>query len=322
MRSSASICTRPNNRTNILKTKRPSHALQAFEKALALRPAGKYFFRLYVAGATTRSRQALRRVYDLCEAELKGKYELEVIDVYQQPNLARDNQIVATPTFVKEFPKPMRRFIGNLTNLSGHVRRASGPVCQKLRPRLEKIARRQPSSRPAPTYRTRRAPAPASPKPMKPSAPSAAAKWTPSWARARRADQVFTLRKGAEHAYRVLIESMNEGALTLTADKTILYANQCFARMVKCPLEQVMGSSLRRFLSTEDRALLRPLMKRGTKNPAPKIQVLLKAGDGSQLPVQISVRSLAKSDFNGADRQYGADRHDRGPGAAKKCCGP
>ena len=71
----------------------------------------------------------------------------------------------------------------------------------------------------------------------------------------KRGSQVFTLQ-GAEHAYRVLIESMNEGALTLTADKMILYANQCFARMVKCPLEQVIGSSFRRFLSTEDRAAL------------------------------------------------------------------
>ena len=52
--------------------------------------------------------------------------------------------------------------------------------------------------------------------------------------------QVFTL-DGAEHAYRLLIESMNEGALILIRDKTILYANQCFARMVKSPLEQVMG---------------------------------------------------------------------------------
>jgi circadian clock protein KaiB len=72
-----------------------------------------------VAGATTRSRQALRRVYQLFEAELKDRYELEVIDVYQQPNLARDNQIVATPTLVKEFPRPIRRFIGNLTDLTG-----------------------------------------------------------------------------------------------------------------------------------------------------------------------------------------------------------
>jgi circadian clock protein KaiB len=69
-----------------------------------------------VAGATARSRQALRRVYELCEVELKDNYELEVIDVYQQPELARENQIVATPTLVKEFPRPVRRLIGNLLN--------------------------------------------------------------------------------------------------------------------------------------------------------------------------------------------------------------
>ena len=109
--------------------------------------------------------------------------------------------------------------------------------------------------------------------------------------------QVFTL-EGAEHAYRVLIESMNEGALTLTADKTILYANQCFARMVKCPLEQVTGGSFRRFLSAEDRAILRPLMKRPGKSGA-KIQVLLHAADGSQMPAQISIRPTTK---NGANR--------------------
>ena len=110
--------------------------------------------------------------------------------------------------------------------------------------------------------------------------------------------QVFTLH-GAEHAYRMLIESMNEGALTLTADKTILYANQCFARMVKFPLEQVMGSSFRRFLSNEDRTKLRPLMK-GKGAGGSKLQVLLNAGDGSQLPVQISIRPLARSELNEA----------------------
>ncbi|MDD5141670.1 MAG: ATP-binding protein [Verrucomicrobiales bacterium] len=103
--------------------------------------------------------------------------------------------------------------------------------------------------------------------------------------------QVFTL-EGAEHAYRMLIESMNEGALTLTADKTILYANQCFARMVKCPLEQVTGSSFRRFLSEEDRATLRPLMKRSAKSGS-KIPVLLHAGDGSLIPALLSIRELA-----------------------------
>jgi two-component system, NarL family, sensor kinase len=104
--------------------------------------------------------------------------------------------------------------------------------------------------------------------------------------------RVFTLQ-GAEQSYRSLIESMNEGALTLTTDKVILYANQCFARMVKSPLEQVTGSSFRRFLSAEDRATFQRLLKRADGSGA-KIQVLLNAGDGSQLPAQVSIRPLAE----------------------------
>jgi PAS domain S-box-containing protein len=107
----------------------------------------------------------------------------------------------------------------------------------------------------------------------------------------KKGPQVFTLQ-GAEHAYRVLIESMNEGALTLTVDKTILYANQCFAGMLKRPLDEVIGRSLRAFVSAGDRAILRPLMKR-SKSPGTKVQVFLNAGDGSRLPVQVSVRHAA-----------------------------
>lgn len=110
--------------------------------------------------------------------------------------------------------------------------------------------------------------------------------------------QVFTL-EGAGHAYRMLIESMNEGALTLTADAVILYANECFAKMVQRPLEQVLGSSFHRLLSLADQAALRPLLKRTTKSGS-KIQVLLHAGGGSQTPVQISIRPLARDDFKHA----------------------
>ncbi len=110
--------------------------------------------------------------------------------------------------------------------------------------------------------------------------------------------QVFTL-EGAEHPYRVLIESMSEGALTLATDTTILYANQCFARMVKCPLEQVTGSAFRRFLSATDGAALRLLDKQAA-NAGAKIQVHLLACDGSRLPVQISLRPLARKGANGA----------------------
>jgi circadian clock protein KaiB len=102
-----------------MKTNKTHRATQAFEKALATRPTGKCVLRLYVAGASDRSRQAILRARQLCETELNGSFELEVIDVYQQPVLARDGQIVATPTLVREFPRPVRRFIGNLKNTIG-----------------------------------------------------------------------------------------------------------------------------------------------------------------------------------------------------------
>ena len=125
-----------------MKTNKTTRAAQALEKSKATRPtglrradpryavgsgearvasatqAGKYVLRLFVAGATARSHQAVLRVRQLCEAELKDNYALEVIDIYQQPSLARENQIVATPTLIKEFPLPARRFIGNLSNTS------------------------------------------------------------------------------------------------------------------------------------------------------------------------------------------------------------
>jgi circadian clock protein KaiB len=100
-------------------TKKTNRKARALLRALANRPEGKHFLRLYVAGATARSREVIKRVYQLCEAAQKGNYDLEVIDVYQHPNLARADQIVATPTLVKLRPLPVRRFIGNMSNPAG-----------------------------------------------------------------------------------------------------------------------------------------------------------------------------------------------------------
>ena len=101
------------------KTNKTHRATKAVAKSPATRRKGKYVLRLFVAGATDKSRQAVLRVRQLCEAELKGGCDLEVIDIYQQPKLARVNQIVATPTLIIEFPPPVRRFIGNLANITG-----------------------------------------------------------------------------------------------------------------------------------------------------------------------------------------------------------
>lgn len=99
-----------------MKTKKSGSSTKAFEKALTTRSSAKCLLRLYVAGASARSRQAILRARQLCETEFNGNCELEVIDVYQQPILARDGNIVATPTLVKELPQPVRRLIGDLTN--------------------------------------------------------------------------------------------------------------------------------------------------------------------------------------------------------------
>lgn len=101
------------------KTNKTRRVTRTTAKSPVARPADKYLLRLFVAGATIKSRQAVLRVRQLCEEELKNNCKLEVIDIYQQPKLARLNQIIATPTLSIEFPPPLRRFIGNLSNITG-----------------------------------------------------------------------------------------------------------------------------------------------------------------------------------------------------------
>jgi circadian clock protein KaiB len=88
----------------------------AYEKALKGEKDAKYVLRLYVAGATPKSMRAITNIKEICEDHLKGRYELEVVDIYQQPVLAKGEQIVAVPTLVKQLPLPLRRFIGTLAD--------------------------------------------------------------------------------------------------------------------------------------------------------------------------------------------------------------
>jgi len=74
-----------------------------------------YVLRLYVAGLTARSRTAISNITTICEEHLEGRYDLQVIDVFQRPILARKEQIIATPTLVKKLPAPLRRLVGDLS---------------------------------------------------------------------------------------------------------------------------------------------------------------------------------------------------------------
>ena len=87
----------------------------AFEKAVkTAKPTAKYVLRLYVAGINPRSSIAIRSVTAICEEHLKDRYELEIIDIYQQPALAKEGQIIAAPTLVKKLPLPLRKIIGDM----------------------------------------------------------------------------------------------------------------------------------------------------------------------------------------------------------------
>jgi circadian clock protein KaiB len=82
----------------------------------------EWVLRLYVAGQSPRSLRALANLRKICSDLLPGRYDLEVIDLYQQPELAQDAQIVALPTLVKQSPKPHRMLIGDLSNTADVLR--------------------------------------------------------------------------------------------------------------------------------------------------------------------------------------------------------
>jgi circadian clock protein KaiB len=76
----------------------------------------RYVLRLYVTGMTPKAQEAIRNIKKICEEELKGRYELEVIDIYQQPELAKKEQIIAAPTLIRKLPLPLRRLVGDMSN--------------------------------------------------------------------------------------------------------------------------------------------------------------------------------------------------------------
>jgi circadian clock protein KaiB len=89
----------------------------AFDAALASGPETAYYqLRLFVSGTTPRSARAIQNIRALCEKRLFGRYELEVIDIYQHPEQVKPEQIVVTPTLVKQLPLPLRKIIGDLSD--------------------------------------------------------------------------------------------------------------------------------------------------------------------------------------------------------------
>jgi circadian clock protein KaiB len=105
---------------------------EAFDKALRSDDRSTYMLKLYVTGTTPRSMRAIDNIKKICEEHLKGRYRLEVIDIYQQPELAAKEQLVVAPTLIRKLPLPLRTFIGDLSETEKIL------VGLDLRPRAER----------------------------------------------------------------------------------------------------------------------------------------------------------------------------------------
>jgi circadian clock protein KaiB len=99
-----------------MNDKTPADTTAAFELAVAHTDVERYTLRLYVTGMTPRSLRAIENIKRVCEVSLKDRYSLEVVDIYRQPELAGQAQIIAAPTLIKALPLPLRRIIGDLSD--------------------------------------------------------------------------------------------------------------------------------------------------------------------------------------------------------------
>jgi circadian clock protein KaiB len=112
--------------------KKTSSIAKALEKKAKKFGKQKYILRLYVAGMTPQSSQAIQNITRICEENLKGRYDLQIVDIYQQPTLAAGEQIIAAPTLIKKLPLPLRKFIGSMADEEKML------VGLDLRPKKEK----------------------------------------------------------------------------------------------------------------------------------------------------------------------------------------
>ena len=98
-----------------MRQKKLKNSAAEFERKLRKTGEEKYLLRLYVAGMTTKSKQAIQSIKQICDEHLQDRCDLEVIDVFRKPVLAKGEQIIATPTLLRKLPLPLRRFIGDMS---------------------------------------------------------------------------------------------------------------------------------------------------------------------------------------------------------------
>lgn len=94
----------------------PKHSLEQFERSLAALESRRYALTLFVSGASQSSAHAVANVREICEAHLSGRYDLNIVDLHQEPALAKEHHVLATPTLVKDYPPPFRMLVGDMSD--------------------------------------------------------------------------------------------------------------------------------------------------------------------------------------------------------------
>ena len=253
--------------------------------------AEHYVLRLYVTGSTKRSARAIETTRQICDSHLKGRHDLEVIDLYQHPEAAAREQIIAAPTLVKLLPAPLRRVIGDLSDRQ-RVLASLGldvPAAATRMTTPRSVARSQsaaphPLQREIDELRGRLAEAEETLQAIRQGEVDAVV------VKGASGPQVYTLLN-ADRPYRNIVERMQEGALTLTPDGTVLYANQRLASFLGLALANIVGQKFGQFVAADDRDLLGELLADGGQAGG-KAELALRAADGAAVPVYLSVVDL------------------------------
>jgi circadian clock protein KaiB len=94
----------------------PQHAARQFEQSLADLESREYALTLFVSGASESSARAVANVREICDAHLSGRYHLNIVDLHQEPALAKEHHVLATPTLVKNYPPPFRMLVGDMSD--------------------------------------------------------------------------------------------------------------------------------------------------------------------------------------------------------------
>ena len=100
----------------MIKKKKVKSGLKEYDISVKKNKDDTYVLKLYITGLTPKSASAINNLKKICEENLKGRYNLEIIDLYLNPSLAKGEQIIAAPTLIKKLPLPLRRIIGNMSD--------------------------------------------------------------------------------------------------------------------------------------------------------------------------------------------------------------